>query len=36
MVPTPSVAGEGKVQKRSNLECDENQGREMDAWAGAP
>lgn len=34
--PTPRLAGEGKVQKRSNPECDENQGREMDAWAGAP
>lgn len=33
---TPCLAGEGKVQKRSNPKCNGNQGREMDAWAGAP
>jgi len=33
--PTPCLAGEGKVQKRSKPKCDENQGKEMDAGAGA-
>lgn len=32
-----SMSGRGrKVQKGSNPECDENQGREMGAWAGTP
>lgn len=33
---TLCLAEEGKVQKRSKPECNKNQGREMDAGAGAP